>query len=156
VGQPRVNKCRRFDPCPAHFFRRCANLGCGEVVAGQDLGSAVDAELGDELTDQGFGFLGLTVEEAFELVGEGGEVRGCGAVCALLWVFEGEFGVLGVEVVEPGLEAGEAGFAAFGGELAVFEGLVVALQGLFVSADLSLDGGEPLVDFWLSLLGLVR
>jgi hypothetical protein len=47
----------RFDPDTLHFFRRCANRGSVEVVAGQDLVLAVDLEFGDKLADEGFGFL---------------------------------------------------------------------------------------------------
>jgi hypothetical protein len=109
----------RFDPDTLHFFRRCANRGSVEVVAGQDLVLAVDLEFGDKLADEGFGFLRFAGgEERLKLVGDVGEVGSRGGSCRRVWAREGEFGVLGVEVVEPGLEPREPDFAAFRRELA--------------------------------------
>jgi len=48
-------------------------------------------------------------------------------LCALHGRSDGEFGLLGVEVVETRLEVFESGVASFGRGLALFEGLVVAL-----------------------------
>lgn len=90
------------------------------------------------------------------MVGDGGEVGGCGGLCGFVWACEGEFGVLGVEVVEAGLEAGESGLAAPGCELALFEGLVVALEGLFAAGDVGVDAGEALLDLGLPGFGFAR
>jgi len=56
----------------------------------------------------------ITCEEVFELVGDVGEVGGRGRLYGRVWRRDREFGVLGVEIVEAGLEAAETGFAAFG------------------------------------------
>jgi hypothetical protein len=50
----------------------------------------------------------------FEVVGDIGDVGGRGRLCALVWRLEGEFGLLGAEVVEAALEARQSLFAAFG------------------------------------------
>jgi len=52
--------------------------------------------------------------DAFEVVGDVGEVGGGGRVCALVWRLEGEFGLLGAKIFEARLQARQALFAAFG------------------------------------------
>ena len=92
-------------------------------------------------------------DDGFEVVGDGGEFGGGECVCGLVRGVEGEFGLLGVEVVEASLEAGEAVFAAFGCELALFEGFVVALQRLLGAGDFGADRGEPLLELGPPFLG---
>jgi hypothetical protein len=52
--------------------------------------------------------------DGFDRVGDLGEVGGCGRVCGLVRRLKGEFGFLGAEVVEAGLEANESVLAPFG------------------------------------------
>ena len=49
-------------------------------------------------------------DDVFEVVGDGGEVGGRGGMCGLVSALEGEFGLLGVEVIEARLEARQSLF----------------------------------------------
>jgi len=119
---------RGFDSRRLHFFGHCANRGRDEPVGGQDLGAAVDAQLVDQEAQERLGLLRVGFgQDLFKQVGGGGEIGGRGRLCALHGRSDGEFGLLGVEVVETRLEVFESGVASFGRGLALFEGLVVAL-----------------------------
>jgi hypothetical protein len=85
-----------------------------------DVVAAVDAQLGDEDAQKRLGLLGLAVcDDGFESAGGRGEVGRCGRVCGLVGAVVGKLGLLGAEVVEPGVQARDALFAALGGEPAL-------------------------------------
>jgi hypothetical protein len=58
---------RGFDSRRLHFFGHCANLGGDEPVGREDLGSAVDAQLFDQESQERFRLLWVAfVEDGFE------------------------------------------------------------------------------------------
>ena len=97
---------RRFDSRRLHFFGHCANRGRDEPEGRLDLAAAVDAEFFDEQPEERFCSLRRGFgDELFEVIGDGGEVGGRGGVCGLVWRLQGEFGLLGAEVVEASASA---------------------------------------------------
>lgn len=108
-----------------------------------DLGSAFDAQLVDQLTQERFGALGRLVHDhVFELVGDRREV---GVAWRLLRLDrrDDEVALLGGEVFEAFLEASEAFLAALGVEGALLEGLEVALDRGLDAGHLRSYAGQP-------------
>ena len=104
---------------------------------------SVDAQLFDQEPEERFRLLRLTLgDDAFKVVGDGGEIGRRRPTSGLVRGRRGEFGLLAVEVFEARVEPREPLVAAFGGELALLEGLVVALESLLGPGDLGAASGE--------------